>query len=313
MAAPIVPASPEALAHAGAILKAGGLVVIPTETVYGLAADATNPAAVAKIFAAKGRPRFNPLIAHVLGRKSAAAQAVLSETADKLIAAFWPGPLTLVAPRAPGGTVCDLACAGLETIAVRAPAHEDVRRLLMALPFPLAAPSANTSGHVSPTTAEHAGEDLGDKVDLIIDGGPCFVGVESTIVALPAEGAPAILRVGAIPAADIETVIGATARARAGDGIAAPGMLARHCAPRARLRLNAEWPEPGEAFLAFGPMEGHANLSPSGDLAEAAASLYALLRAMDSGGAEAIAVAPIPNEGLGEAINDRLRRAAEGR
>jgi L-threonylcarbamoyladenylate synthase len=310
--APILPDTPEALERAAGILRAGGLVVIPTETVYGLAADATNPAAVARLFAAKGRPAFNPLIAHVVGRKSALAQARLSGPAQKLIAAFWPGPLTIVAPRA--GDVCDLACAGLDTIALRAPAHETARRLLMALPFPLVAPSANISGHVSPTTAAHAAADLGDRVDLILDGGPCFVGVESTIVAAPEAGPATILRVGAIPAGDIEAVIGPSRRAGVGEAVAAPGMLARHYAPRAQLRLNASHPAPGEAFLGFGPASGgDLNLSPRGDLGEAAANLYAALRALDEEGADAIAVAPIPDTGLGEAINDRLRRAAEGR
>ena len=313
MPAAIVPATPETLETAAGILKAGGLVVIPTETVYGLAADATNPQAIAALYAAKGRPRFNPLIAHVVGRKSAAAQAMLSPLAEKLILSFWPGPLTIVAPRLPGASVCDLACAGLDTIALRSPAHETARRLLMALPFPLAAPSANVSGHVSPTMAEHAAEELGDKVDLILDGGPCFVGVESTIIAVPTEGPPTILRVGAIPAEEIEAVIGPVARAKHGDALSAPGMMTRHYAPRARLRLNANRPAPDEVFLAFGDMDGHANLSETGDLAEAASKLYALLRALDAGGAEAIAVAPIPETGLGEAINDRLKRAAEGR
>ena len=315
MPAPILPADDEdALARAESILRAGGLVVIPTETVYGLAADATNPSAVAKIFAAKGRPQFNPLIAHVLGLRSAAAQARLSANAEKLIRAFWPGPLTIVAPRLEGASVCDLACAGLNTIALRAPHDEAARRLLTMMQVPLAAPSANISGHVSPTLAQHAAEDLADKVDLILDGGPCFVGLESTIVAVPDDGPATILRLGAIGAAEIESIIGPTKIARDGDSVSAPGMLARHYAPRARLRLNAQSPAPGEAFLAFGPgSPGAFNLSPRGDLAEAAAKLYGVLRALDASGAVAIAVAPIPATGLGAAINDRLQRAAKGR
>jgi L-threonylcarbamoyladenylate synthase len=304
---------PEALTRAVDILKRGGLVVIPTETVYGLAADATNPDAVARIFAAKGRPRFNPLIAHVVGLSAARREAQLSDIAVSLIKNFWPGPLTLVAPRNTGGTVCDLACAGLDTIAVRAPAHEGARVLLTMLPFPLAAPSANVSGHVSPTTAQHAADELADKVDLILDGGPCFVGLESTIVAVAPDAPLTLLRAGGIPAEDIEKLIGPLARAAPGDKVAAPGMTERHYAPRAKLRLNAATPKPGEVFLAFGAMTGHANLSEDADLSEAAARLYALLRTLDATGAEGIAVAPVPETGLGEAINDRLRRAAQGR
>jgi L-threonylcarbamoyladenylate synthase len=314
MPAPILPADEESLARAADILRAGGVVVIPTETVYGLAANATDPGAVARIFAAKGRPRFNPLIAHVTGLGAAAAQARLSANAETLIHAFWPGPLTIVAPRLPGADVCDLACAGLETIALRSPAHGAARALLAALTFPLAAPSANKSGHVSPTTAAHAAADLAGQVDLILDGGPCAVGVESTIVAAPDDGPATILRVGAIPAAGVEALIGPTLRPARGDPIAAPGMRARHYAPRARLRLNAEAPLCGEIFLAFGPSaEGALNLSRSSDLGEAAARLYGALRALDAAGAQTIAVAPIPETGLGEAINDRLRRAAQGR
>jgi L-threonylcarbamoyladenylate synthase len=312
MPAPILSAyDPAALTRAADALKAGGLVVIPTETVYGLAADATNADAVARIFAAKGRPRFNPLIAHVVGLGAARREAQLSDTAISLIKNFWPGPLTLVAPRNETGSVCDLACAGLDTIAVRAPAHEGARVLLTMLPFPLAAPSANVSGHVSPTTAQHAAEELGDKADLILDGGPCFVGLESTIVAVT--GAPTLLRAGGIPAEDIERLTGPLVRAAPGDKVSAPGMTERHYAPRAKLRLNAMTPKPGEVFLAFGAMSGHANLSEDSDLSEAAARLYALLRSLDATGAEGIAVAPVPEAGLGEAINDRLRRAAMGR
>jgi L-threonylcarbamoyladenylate synthase len=311
-AAPILPAhEPDAQQRAADILRGGGLVAIPTETVYGLAADATNPDAVAKIFAAKKRPHFNPLIAHVFGLGAARKQAQLSDAALTLIRNFWPGPLTIVAPRA--GDVCDLACAGLDTIAIRAPAHGDARALLSMVDFPLAAPSANVSGHVSPTSAQHVAEELSGVVDLILDGGPCFVGIESTIVAAPLDGPLTLLRLGAIPVETIESIVGPLQRVTKGDATLAPGMLARHYAPRAHLRLNAETPRPGEAFLAFGAMSGHANLSESGDLVEAAARLYALLRALDATGVASIAVAPVPETGLGEAINDRLRRAAEGR
>jgi L-threonylcarbamoyladenylate synthase len=313
MPAEIIPADLPALARAAAILHRGGLVVIPTETVYGLAADATNPEAVARIFAAKGRPNFNPLIAHVTGRDTAAQQARLSIAARKLIDAFWPGPLTIVARKR--GDVCDLACAGLDTIALRAPSHPIARQLLALLPFPLAAPSANISGHVSPTTAQHAAEELGDKVDLILDGGPCAIGVESTIVAAPSDLPPTILRAGGITAEAIERIVGPVQRAKAGDAVSAPGMMARHYAPRAKLRLNAAAPEPGETYLGFGPGPGarEITLSETGNVAEAAARLYAMLRDLDATGVEAIAIAPIPETGLGEAINDRLRRAAEGR
>lgn len=314
MPAPILPAhEPDALARAADILRGGGLVAIPTETVYGLAADATNADAVAKIFAAKQRPHFNPLIAHVTGLGAARKQAKLSDAALTLIRNFWPGPLTIVAPRADDASVCDLACAGLDTIAIRAPAHGDARALLSMVDFPLAAPSANVSGHVSPTSAQHVAEELSGVVDLILDGGQCFVGIESTIVAAPLDGPLTLLRLGAIPVETIESVVGPLARVTKGDATIAPGMLARHYAPRAHLRLNAETPRPGEAFLAFGAMSGHANLSESGDLTEAAARLYAFLRALDATGVTGIAVARVPETGLGEAINDRLKRAAEGR
>lgn len=306
----IFPSTPETIARAATLLRAGALVVMPTETVYGLAADATNPAAVARVFAAKGRPAFNPLIAHVLDEREAARHAHLGEKARALIAKFWPGPLTIVAPFREGSPICDLARAGLDTIALRAPAHPVARALLEAAGVPLAAPSANMSGHVSPTRAAHAAE-LGDAAEMIIDGGAAQHGLESTIVAFGADGAQRLLRLGAVAAEEIEAEIGPLARLAQGDAVAAPGMLARHYAPRARLRLNAAHAEPGELYVPFGP--GAHTLSASRDLTEAAANLYVRLRELDEMGAAAIAVATIPDTGLGAAINDRLRRAAEGR
>ncbi len=301
---------PDAIEAAADILRRGGLVAMPTETVYGLAGDARNANAVARIFEAKGRPTFNPLIAHLEGVDAAAREARLNATARRLAAAFWPGPLTLVAPIAESGTVCDLARAGLETIALRAPAHPAAQALLAAFGAPIAAPSANRSGRLSPTTAEHVAADLGDAVDLILDGGPCGVGLESTVVSVVSDP-PALLRLGGLAAETIEAVAGALARG--GDDPAAPsspGQLLRHYAPRAALRLYARAPEPNEAYLSFGPGGPAPNLSPTGDLTDAAANLFAMLRALDAT-AERIAVAPIPNHGLGEAINDRLTRAAE--
>lgn len=301
------------LARAAEILSAGGLVVFPTETVYGLGADATNPRAVARIFEAKGRPHFNPLIAHVLGLDEAEREAELPDAARRLAEAFWPGPFTLVVPRRADSQVVELACAGLATIALRAPAHPLARDLLKAFGKPIVAPSANRSGHVSATTAQHAAHDLGGRVDLVLDGGPCPIGLESTIVAVDESGACTLLRPGAIDRADIERVIGALATP-ASSAVQAPGMLESHYAPRARLRLDADAPRPGEAYLAFGPApDGATTLSASGDLVEAAANLYAVLRALDATGAEVIAVAPIPPLGLGEAIRDRLARAAAPR
>jgi L-threonylcarbamoyladenylate synthase len=311
--ADILPITPAALARAAEALRAGGLVVIPTETVYGLAADATNARAIARLFAAKGRPHFNPLIAHIADLAAAEAHAHLHAKARALAQAFWPGPLTLVAPVRAASPVCDLARAGLDTIALRAPRHPVAQALLRALPFPLAAPSANRSGHVSPTTAAHAAEDLGDEVDLILDAGPCAIGIESTVIAIDEAGRASLLRAGAVSLAALEAAIGPVARARPGEAIAAPGMLTRHYAPRARLRLGATDVRPGETRLGFGPGDAGLNLSPRGDLEEAAANLYAYLRQLDAAGAKTIAVAPIPNAGLGEAINDRLARAAQGR
>jgi len=324
LATRVLPASAAAIAEAARILAGGGLVAFPTETVYGLGADATNGRAVARLYEAKGRPAFNPLIAHVLDRPAAAALARFDADAVLLAAAFWPGPLTLVLPRAAKCPVAELATAGLDTIAVRAPDHKVAREILAALGKPVVAPSANRSGHVSPTSAEHVLADLSGRIDLIVDGGPTPVGVESTIVACL--GKPVLLRPGGLPRATIEQALGqkladGAAAARSVEGAPlAPGMLAAHYAPRTRLRLNVRRVEPGEALLAFGPaaIEGAAwaqpvlNLSPRGDLVEAAANLFALLRTLDAAGAKAIAVMPIPADGLGEAINDRLLRAATG-
>jgi len=302
------------VARAAEILRAGGLVVLPTETVYGLGADAANPRAVARIYEAKGRPQFNPLIAHVLGLDEAEAHAVLHENARKLAHAFWPGPFTIVARRRADSNVAELACAGLDTIALRAPSHPMARELLTAFGGPIVAPSANRSGHVSATTAQHAAEDLGGRVDLVLDGGPCAIGLESTIVAVADDGRVTLLRPGAISRGEIEALVGPIAVAHGG-AIQAPGMMESHYAPRARMRLDADAPRAGEAYLAFGAPApaGGATLSATGDLVEAAANLYAALRALDATGADVIAVAPIPGDGLGEAIRDRLARAAAPR
>ena len=291
-------------------LRRGGLVILPTETVYGLAADAANARAVAAIFEAKGRPRFNPLIAHVADLAAADAIARLDPRAVALALAFWPGPLTLVAPLADAGAVCDLARAGLETIAVRVPAHPLALAVLSAFGGPLVAPSANRSGRPSPTTFADAVEETGFAAAAALDGGPCAVGVESTVVAVLA-GPVRLLRAGGVTRAEIEAVVGPLAEAE-GDAGRSPGRLAAHYAPNAPVRLEADGPRPGEAWLAFGPTRADTpfNLSPTGNLREAAANLFTHLRAADRLSPTAIAVAPIPDEGLGEAINDRLRRAA---
>ncbi len=322
---PILPAGAAAVAAAARSLSQGGLVAFPTETVYGLGADATNPAAIARLYQAKGRPAFNPLIAHVGDIAAARQIARFDGPALALAEAFWPGPLTLVLPKADGCAVADLATAGLDTVAIRIPAHPVARDILQAFGRPVAAPSANLSGHVSPTTAAHVASDLAGRIDLIIDGGAVAVGVESTIVGCFEQ--PMLLRPGGLPRRDIERVLGqpllqppADTDRDSGQPLA-PGMLASHYAPRAKVRLRADSIEPGEALLAFGlgaisGIDGAAavmNLSARGDLAEAAANLFGHLRALDAGGARTIAVMPIPDEGLGEAINDRLRRAAVGR
>jgi len=312
----------EAELHAASdIICDGGLVAMPTETVYGLAADATNDKAVAKIFEVKGRPQFNPLIVHVADQEMAARYVEFSSMAEKLSQAFWPGALTLVLPRKAASAISLLASAGLDTLGVRAPNHQIAQALIKAADRPLAAPSANPSGTISPTTADHVREGLGDKVDMILDGGPCPVGVESTIMKVNDDDV-FLLRPGGVSRTDLERVVGAALLdARDAAKPQAPGMLASHYAPRAGLRLNASAPAPGEAFLGFGDICGdgpHAlNLSARGDLTEAAANLFAYLHALDrmsaTHGLKGIAAAPIPMEGLGEAINDRLARAAAPR
>jgi len=316
LAAPIVPADAAGIAAAAQILRQGGLVALPTETVYGLAADATSEAAVARIYAAKNRPNFNPLIVHVAQLEAARAQGVFSAQALRLAEVFWPGPLTLVVPVSTAASVCASARAGLPTVALRAPSHDIARTVLAAAGRPFAAPSANRSGRVSPVTALHVARDLGAKVDLILDGGRCPVGVESTIISCA--GPPRLLRPGGIPREKIEAVLGhALETPAAGVRPFAPGMLQSHYAPRATLRLEAASLAEGEAGLDFGGVFGLAqnalDLSPSRDLAEAAANLFSYLRALDGQNPAAIAVAPIPETGLGEAINDRLRRAAAPR
>jgi L-threonylcarbamoyladenylate synthase len=321
----ILPAGEAAMAAAVRCLAAGGLVAFPTETVYGLGADASNAAAVARLYEAKGRPAFNPLIAHV-GNIAAARQiARFDATATVLAEAFWPGPLTLVLPKAKDCPVSDLATAGLDTVAIRLPAHPLAREILRAFGGPVVAPSANLSGHVSPTTAEHVQNDLDGRIDLIVDGGAVDVGVESTIVGCFDQ--PMLLRPGGLPRGEIERALGRPLKQPPHDPDSAssqplaPGMLASHYAPRTRVRLDAEHIAPGEALLAFGSnavagVDAAAavmNLSAQADLNEAAANLFGYLRALDAIGARAIAVMPVPHHGLGEAINDRLRRAAAGR
>jgi L-threonylcarbamoyladenylate synthase len=301
----------EAIARAARALAAGSLVIMPTETVYGLAADAGDPAAVASLYEAKGRPRFNPLIAHVPDWEAALRLAALDARALRLAEAFWPGPLTLVAPARADRGVCDLARAGLESVAVRVPAHAVALALLAAFGRPLVAPSANRSGRPSPTTLADAVAETGAFAAEALEGGACAVGLESTVIAL-LDGPPRLLRPGAVTRTQIEALIGPLAEAQE-DARRSPGRLARHYAPRAPVRLRALGPRPGEAFLAFGPAAegpGVFNLSPTGDLAEAAAHFFAFLRAADALNPTAIAVAPVPETGLGEAINDRLRRAA---
>ena len=310
------------IAIAAEIVAKGGLVAFPTETVYGLGADATDPVATAKIYAAKGRPSFNPLIAHVADLDAALNEGVFDRHALALAKAFWPGPLTLVVPVREGGTVCELARAGLSSVALRVPSNRIAHDLLKAIGRPVAAPSANRSGHVSPTTPAHVLADLDSAVDAVIDGGGCNIGIESTIVAC-VDGGVHLLRTGGITRQDIIHVLGRPLdEAKAGDDEApqAPGSLAAHYAPRASVRLNAEFVNPGEALLAFGPElprnAGKAgtilNLSQTGDLIEAAANLYHYLRSLDATRPTGIAVAPIPAYGLGEALGDRLKRAAAG-
>ena len=312
---PVLPATPEAIRQAAQALARGDIVAFPTETVYGLGANALDARAVAKVFAAKERPRFNPLIVHVPDLAAAELYAVITDTARLLAEAFWPGPLSLVLQKRPACGIADLVSAGLDTIALRAPAHPVAQALLAEVKLPIAAPSANRSGRVSPTTAAHVQAELGELPAMILDGGPCPLGIESTVVSVIGLE-PGLLRPGALPREAIELVLGRPlARAKANHRGASPGQLAIHYAPATPLRLNVTRPEAGDALLAFGPdtpdFDGPTrNLSRQGDLNEAAAKLFATLRELDQMGATAIAVMPIPAHGLGEAINDRLQRAA---
>ena len=311
-------ATPAAIAEAAAVLQDGGLVAFPTETVYGLGADATRDDAVARLFRAKGRPANNPLIVHAADREAAGAIANLGPAADALARRFWPGPLTLVVPRGAECPVSGLATAGLDTIALRVPDHPLALRLLGAAGLPVAAPSANRSGRLSPTTAAHVADGLGPAVDFILDGGECRIGIESTVVAVT-DSTVRILRQGAVPRETLVEALGdALVEAEHAGGPLAPGMLPTHYAPRAGLRLNANSVSPEEGLVAFGgdaPAGARCtrNLSPAGDLGEAANRFYAALRELDDEGVDTIAVVPIPEVGLGRAINDRLRRAAAPR
>jgi len=289
-------------------LRRGTLVILPTETVYGLGADAADPRAVAAIFEAKGRPRFNPLIAHVADRAGAERLVQFDDRARLLAEAFWPGPLTIIAPLADAALVCELARAGLNTVAVRAPAHPLARRVLEGFGGAVVAPSANRSGRPSPTTFADAVAETGASAAAALDGGPCAVGLESTVVAL-LDGTARLLRPGAVTRAQLEPLIGPLAEAEA-DAKRSPGRLAHHYAPDAPVRINALEAAPGEIMIGFAAVEGDLTLSAAGDLHEAAANLFAFLRAADARHPSAIVVAPIPDVGVGEAINDRLRRAA---
>jgi L-threonylcarbamoyladenylate synthase len=300
----IVPFGEAAIAEAARLILAGQPVAVPTETVYGLAADATNAQAVARIYDAKGRPTFNPLIVHVSDLDSAKRIADLSPVLLDFAKRHWPGPLTLVAPLKGGSAIAAIATAGLPTVAVRVPSHRAMQALLRAVGRPLAAPSANASGSISPTRAEHVLKSLGGRIPLIIDDGPCTGGIESTIIAED-QGQVRLLRHGLIDIPD--------AKPASPHGIEAPGQLASHYAPAKPLRLNAMNCEPDEYLIGFGQIAGHANLSPSGNLVEAAAKLFDLLHRADESDKPQIAVAPIPDEGLGAAVNDRLKRAAAPR
>jgi L-threonylcarbamoyladenylate synthase len=304
-------ASPAGIADAARALRDGALVAFPTETVYGLGADATNGQAVAAIFAAKGRPLFNPLIVHVTGLEDARAHVEFSPRAQALAEAFWPGPLTLVLPRRKNSPLSLLVSAGLDTVALRAPSHPAALALLKEAGVPVAGPSANPSGQVSATTAAHVADSLNGKVDFILDAGSATLGIESTVIGFVDGDRPLLLRPGAIPRGEIEDMIGPLGAP--GALIRSPGQLVSHYAPRASLRLNAGEIESGEVLLGFGDVKGAVlNLSPRGDLKEAAANLFAMLRELDKR-ATRIAVSPIPLTGIGEAINDRLSRAAAPR
>jgi L-threonylcarbamoyladenylate synthase len=313
----IVTDGPSGIARAAETLRAGRLVAFPTETVYGLGADATNDRAVAAVFEAKGRPRFNPLIVHCADTAAAERIALFDDRAHLVAETLWPGPLTMVLPRRPDAKLSLLVSAGLDSVAVRVPEHPTAQRLLRAAGIPIAAPSANRSGAVSPTTAQHVLESLGGRLPLILAGGRCSVGLESTILDLTGER-PLLLRPGGVTRETLESLLGPVATSSGNpDKPNAPGQLVSHYAPGARVRLNATTVGPGEALLTFGPDlrkgETVLNLSETGDLAEAAANLFAYLRALDRLGVKTIAVVSIPEEGLGAAINDRLRRAAAPR
>lgn len=307
----ILRADAAGVGRAALLLERGGLVALPTETVYGLAADARNASAVAQIYAAKGRPSFNPLIVHVSDAAVARRFALWSDAAEVLTAAFWPGPLTLVLPLGPDHGLSSLVTAGLESVAIRVPAHQTARAVLTAFGGPLAAPSANPSGRISATTADHVLAGLDGRINAVLDDGPCAVGVESTIMALTGPR-PTLLRAGGLPAETIEAALGETLDHANGAEIIAPGQLASHYAPRAAMRLDAVAPAKGEVMLGFGRVPGDLTLSASGDLTEAAANLFDHLHQLDAM-EKPIAVAPIPDHGLGRALNDRLRRAAAPR
>lgn len=311
--------NPDTIAEAAELLRTGALVAFATETVYGLGANARNPDAVARIFSAKARPQFNPLIVHVPDLAAAQQYGVFSSTAQKLAHAFWPGAVTLVVPIKPDADIADLVTAGLNTIAIRVPNHPFAQRLLRAAACPLAAPSANRSGAVSPTCPEHVATDLGDRVAMILDGGSTALGLESTVLQID-DDRVALLRPGAVTRQAVETLLGHDVLTVEPVTTAptAPGQLASHYAPHARVRLNVNSVNAGEALLAFGPRPPRTdgptiNLSPAADVNEAAVHLFAALRTLDASGVSSIAVMPIPDTGLGEAINDRLRRAAAPR
>ncbi|NTU76705.1 MAG: threonylcarbamoyl-AMP synthase [Alphaproteobacteria bacterium] len=317
----IVDPSPAELEKAATLLSAGKLVAFPTETVYGLGGDATNDRAIASIYEAKGRPQFNPLIVHVAAAKDLDGLVLWNDMARTLAERFWPGPLTMVLPRAPECPVSLLVSAGLDTLAVRVPAHPVALDLLRAVGRPIAAPSANPSGKLSPTTPEHVAESLGDKVDMILDGGRTVVGVESTVLDLT-PSRPVILRPGGVTREQLQSALGmefVSSQNVAAAHPKSPGMLSSHYAPRLPLRLNATKAADDEALLAFGPDENvkggalRLNLSAKGDLGEAAANLFSMLRRLDQAHLRSIAVMPIPSTGLGVAINDRLGRAAAPR
>ena len=313
----VLAADSEGCRAAGEALRAGELVAFPTETVYGLGGNARDGEAVAGIFAAKGRPSFNPLIVHVIDLAAAEELAAFSDAARAVAARFWPGPLTIVLPRRADADVSELVSAGLPSIAIRVPGHPVARAVLAAAGVPVAAPSANPSGRVSPTTASHVRSGLEGRIAMIVDGGPCRVGIESTVLDMSGD-APAILRPGGVTPEDVSSVLGVAvgfAPPPAADGpLLSPGMMASHYAPSTPVRLAAEAADADEVLLGFGNVrDATLNLSPRGDLGEAAANLFAMLRRLDEGGYRAIAVSPIPDRGLGLAINDRLRRAAAPR